>query len=184
MVACGLFVVYAVASVAWLTALFVSPQLGVLLGVFATYGFLRVAQDVEAWNRQKRHISYELAALASRGYAVAAAALALGVAPLLAHQIPPLEAWGVRFVLYVMWTGLWMLYYYVFQVRLENLGKSPGRYPLTTAALSLNTLLSPVLTEGLPAPPEVKLALAASMYAGYMPPLNVSTLLAALVARR
>jgi hypothetical protein len=158
--------------------------LGVLLSAAAAWGFWRVAQGIDKWSRQRRHVSYELAALASRGYAVAATALALGAAPLLAYQIPPLEAWGVRLVLYVMWSGLWILYYYVFQVRLEDLGKSLDRYPLTAAALSLSILLSPVLTESMAVPPDVKLALAVALYAGFMPPLNASALLAALVARR
>ena len=186
MVARGLFIIYIAASASWLTALFASPALGILLSLPAAWGFWRMARGFDEWNNQRRHISYELAALASRCAAVAVATLVLGVALLLAHQIPPLEAWGIRFVLYVMWTGLWILYYYTLQVRLEDLGvgRPHVRYPLTFVALGFSILLSPLLTEGLQVPPETKLALAASLYAGYLPPLNVSTVLAALLARR
>ena len=186
MVARGLLIIYIAASASWLAALFASPALGVLLSLPAAWGFWRVAQGFDAWSRQRRHVSYEFAALASRGAAVAVAALALGAAPLLTHQIPPLEAWGVRLMLYVMWTGLWILYYYVLQVRLEDLGvEHPlSKRPLTFAALGLSILLSPLLAESLAVPPETKLALATALYAGYMPPLNVSALLAALAVRR
>ena len=187
MVARGFLIIYIAASASWLTALFASPALGVLLSLPAAWGFWRVAQGFDEWNSQRRHISYELAALASRGAAVAVAALALGAAPLLAQgQVSELDTWGARVALYLVWTGLWILYYYVLQVRLEDLGADEphAEYPLTFVALGFSILLSPLLTEGLQVSPETKLALAASLYAGYLPPLNVSTVLAALLARR
>ena len=187
MVARGLLIIYIAASASWLATLFASPALGVLLSLPAAWGFWRVAQGIDAWNSQRRHISYELAALASRCAAVAVAALALGAAPLLAQgQVSELDTWGARVALYLIWTGLWILYYYVLQVRLEDLSITdpPSKHPLAFAALGLSILLSPVLTEGLAAPSEVKLALAATLYAGYMPPFNASVLLAALAVRR
>jgi hypothetical protein len=180
-------ILFIAASASWLMSLFASPVLGTLLNVVAAYGFWRVAQGFDAWRRQRRHVSYELASVASRGAAVAVAVSALGVAPLLAHaHANPMETWGARMLLYLMWTGLWLLYYYVLQLRLEDLGAaSPiAKYPLTFTALGASILLSPLLTEGLPAPPEAKLALATSMYAGFLPPFNISALLAALLARR
>ncbi len=182
----GFLVIYIAASASWLTSLFVSPALGVVLGATAAWGFWRVAQGFDAWSRQRRHASYELAALASRGAAVAAVLTSIGVASLLASgPVSPLDAWGVRLLLYATWTGLGILYYYAVQVRLEDLGveRPLDRYPLTFVALGLSILLSPVLTEGLPTPPETKLALAAALYAGYLPPVNVSALLAARLAR-
>jgi hypothetical protein len=185
-VARGFAVIYTAASASWLVSLFASPALGILLNAVAAYGFWRIAQGIDEWSRQRRHLSYGLAAVASRGAALATAALALGVAPLSSHATDPVETWGARVLLYAMWTGLWMLYYYVLQVRLEDLGaeRPLAERPLAFTALGASILLSPVLTEGLPAPPGVKLALAASMYAGYMPPLNASALLAALLAQR
>jgi len=187
MVARGLSIIYIAASASWLTALFASPALGILLSLPAAWGFWHMARGFDEWNSQRRHISYGLAALASRCVAVAVAALALDVAPLLASpQLSPLDVWGVKLMLYLMWTGLWILYYYTLQVRLEDLGvgRPHARYPLTFVALGFSILLSPLLTEGLQVPPETKLALAASLYASYLPPLNVSTVLAALLARR
>jgi hypothetical protein len=185
-VARGFFILYIAASASWLISLFVSPALGVLLSAVAALGFWRVAQGLDKWNRQRRHLSYELASLASRGAAVVVAVFALVVAPLSPHIADPLETWGARLALHLMWGGLWMLYYYVLQVRLEDLGADspPDKHPLTFTALSLSVLLSPLLAEGLAAPPGAKLALAASMYAGFMPPLNASALLAALLSRR
>jgi hypothetical protein len=183
----GLFIIYIAASASWLASLFASPTLGALFGVLAAWGFWRVAQGFDAWNRQRRRMSYGLAASASRGAAVATALTSLAVASWLASapQISPLDAWGARLLLYAAWTGLWILYYYALQVKLEDLGAEHplSRYPMTFTALGLSVLLSPVLTEGLPAPPEAKLVLAASLYAGYLPPLNISTLLAAYLAR-
>ena len=187
MVARGLLIIYTAASASWLAALFASPALGVLLSLPAAWGFWRVAQGFDTWSRQRRHVSYEFAALASRGAAVAVAALALGAAPLLAQgQVSELDAWGARVALYLIWTGLWILYYYVLQVRLEDLGITdpPSKHPLTFAALGASILLSPILAEGLPVAPETKLALAVSMYAGYMPPFNASALLVAFAVRR
>ena len=188
MVGRGFLIVYIADSASWLMSLFASPVLGVLLSVVAAWGFWRVAQGFDAWNRQRRHVSYELASVASRGAAVAIAVFALGVAPLLAHaqQISPMETWGMRMLLYVMWSGLWILYYYVLQVRLEDLGveRPHVKHPLTFTALGASILLSPLLAEGLPAPPDVKLALAVSIYASYMPPFNASALLAAFLARK
>ena len=187
MVARGLPIIYIAASASWLTALFASPALGILLSLPAAWGFWRVAQGFDAWSRQRRHVSYELAALASRCAAVAVAALALGMAPLLTQgQVSELETWGARAVLYLVWTALWILYYYVIQLWLEDLGISnpPSKYPLTFAALGASILLSPVLAEGLAVPPETKLALAVALYAGFMPPLNASALLTALLVRK
>lgn len=185
MVARGFFILYIVASASWLVALFISPALGALLSAVAALGFWRVAQGLDRWNKQRRHLSYELASLASRGAAVAVATSALVVAPLTLHAADPLETWGARLSLYLTWSALWMLYYYVLQVRLENLGVGNplDRHPLTFTALSLSILLNPLLAEGLAMPPETKLALATSMYAGFMPPLNASALLAAFLAR-
>ncbi len=182
----GLLIIYIAASASWLTSLFVSPALGVVLGATAAWGFWRVAQGFDAWNKLSRHASYELAALASRGAAVAVALTSIGVALLLASgPVSPFDVWGVKLLLYLMWTGLWILYYYVVQVRLEDLGvgNPQARYPLTFTALGLSILLSPVLTEGLPVAPETKVALAASTCAGYLPPVNASALLAARLAR-
>jgi len=182
MVERGFLVLYLSASVSWIATLFVSPVLGLLLSLPAAYGFLRVARDIETWSRQRRHMSYGLAVHVSRGAAAAAALVPLGAAPWL-EAASPIEMWGTRLVLYAMWSGLWILYYYVLQVRLEDLGV--GRPPaLTVTALSLSILLSPLLTETLAAPPEVRLALAVALYAGFMPPLNASTLLAALLTRK
>ena len=181
MVSRGFFIIYLSASATWLSALFISPVLGVLLGLPAAYGFLEMARGFEAWGRQRRHASYGLAAHASRGAAAAAALLALGVAPWL-PSAPPAEMWFARLALYAAWSGLWILYYYVLQVRLEDLGaRSPA---LATTALGLSTLLSPLLTEALPVAPEVKLVLATAMYAGFMSPVNAAALLAALLTRR
>ncbi len=182
----GLLIIYITASASWLTSLFISPALGALLSATAAWGFWRVAQGFEAWNKLSRHMSYELAAVASRSAAVATALMPLALASwLVSGQVGPLDAWGVRLLLYATWAGLWILYYYAVQVRLEDLGveRPLDRYPLTFAALGLSILLSPVLTEGLPTPPETKLALAAALYVGYLPPLNVSALLAARLAR-
>ena len=187
MVARGFLIIYIVASASWLITLFASPVLGVLLGAVAAWGFLRVAQGFDVWSRQRRHVSYELAALVFRGAAVAAVLTSLAVALLLAStpQLSPLDVWGVKMLLYIMWSGSWILYYYVLQVRLEDLGveRPLSKYPLTFAALGFSILLSPLLTEGLDTPPEVKLALATALYAGYLPPLNASAPLAALLAR-
>ena len=178
----GFFILYLSASASWLATLLVSPALGLLLSLPAAYGFLQVARDIETWNKRRRHVSYGLAVHASRGAAAAAALVPLGAAPWL-ETTHPLEMWGARLVLYSMWSGLWILYYYVIQIRLEDLGVE--RQPaLTATALSLSILLSPLLTETLAASPEVRLALAAALYGGFMPPLNASTLLAALLTRR
>ncbi len=182
----GLLIIYIAASASWLTSLFVSPALGVLLSALAAYGFWRAAQGFDAWSRQRRRASYGLAAVASRGAAVATALMPLALASWLASGlIDPLDAWGVRLLLYATWAGLWILYYYVLQVRLEDLGvgNPHARHPLTFTALGLSILLSPVLTEGLPTPPETKVALAAALYAGYLPPVNASALLAARLTR-
>ena len=182
MVSRSFFVIYAAASASWLATLFISPVLGLLLSLPAAYGFMQVARDVEMWSRQRRHVSYGLAVHASRGAAVAAALVPLGTAPWL-ETAHPLEMWGARLVLYSMWSGLWILYYYVLRVRLEDLGveRPPA---LTTVALSLSILLSPLLTETLATPPEVRTALAVAMYGGFMSPLNASALLAALLTRK
>lgn len=183
MVARGFLILYVAASASWLMSLFASPVLGVLVSAVATWGFLRVAQGFDRWSRQGGHVSYSLASVASRG-AAAAVVVFVFIAALLLTR--PAETWGVRLALYAVWSGLWILYYCALHARLEELGVEdpPSRYPMTYAALGLNALLSPLLTEGLPAPPEAKLALAASAYAGFMPPFNTSALLAALLARR
>jgi hypothetical protein len=158
-----------------MASLLASPLLGALLSVSAAYGFWLIARGFETWGRR-----YALVAAASRGAALVATVLPLGVASLLPASEPHVDTWGVRLVLYVMWSGLWIAYYATLMDRLDDLGASA---PVTTTALGANILLSPVLTEAFPAQPDVKLALALSLYAGYMPPLNVSALLAALAAR-
>jgi hypothetical protein len=50
--------------------------------------------------------------------------------------------------------------------------------------LGLSIIASPVLVESLAVPSDVKLALAMAMYAGYLPPLNISVVLAALLTRK
>jgi hypothetical protein len=173
-VARGFLVLYLSASVAWLTSLLASPLLGALFSISATYGFWLVGRSFETWDR--RRTAYALVATASRSATVAVATLSLGAALLLASE-PQADAWGVRLALYVLWSGLWILYYAVLVDRLSRL-------PVTAMALGASILLSPMLTEAFPAPPDVKLVLALSLYGGYMPPLNVSALLVALVARR
>jgi hypothetical protein len=170
-VARGFLVLYLSASVAWLASLLASPLLGALFSISATYGFWLVGRSFETWGRH-----YALVATASRGAIVAVATLSLGAALLLASE-PQADAWGVRLALYVLWSGLWILYYAVLVDRLSRL-------PVTAMALGASILLSPMLTEAFPAPPDVKLVLALSLYGGYMPPLNVSALLVVLVARR
>jgi hypothetical protein len=172
--------IYLSASVAWLATLLASPLLGALLNIPAAYGFLQLARGFERWSRERRRASYVLSALVSRGVAVAVAVLSLGAALLLASQ---LDVGVARLWLYATWSGLWMLYYCALIDRLEDLGTSLGRYPLTASALSASILLSPLLTEALQAPPETKLVLAVSMYGGFMPPFNASALLAALLTR-
>jgi hypothetical protein len=132
-------------------------------------------------------MSYELAALASKGAAIGVAVLALGAAPLLVQgQVSVLETWGARVVMYLVWSALWILYYYVIQVRLEDLGISTplSRHPLTFAVLGLSIIASPILVESLAVPSDVKLVLAMAMYAGYLPPLNISVVLVALLTRK
>jgi hypothetical protein len=177
----GFLVIYISASASWLATLLASPLLGALLNIPAAYGFLQLTRDFERWSRDRRRASYVLSALVSRGVAAAVVALSLGAALLLTT---PLDAGVARLWLYATWSGLWILYYCALLGRLEDLGEPPGRYPLSITALGASILLSPVLTEGLPAPLDVKLALAVSMYAGYMPPFNVSALLAAALSQR
>jgi len=173
----GFFIIYLSASAAWLASLFISPVLGVLLGLPAAYGFLKLAEGFDSWSLLDKRVSYEVAGHASRAGAVAVAVVALGAETWLSVA----ETWLVRLALYGMWSGLWILYYYVLQAVIEETG---AKLPVTAAALGFSILLSPLLTEALPAAPEVKLVLAASLYAGYMPPLNVSALLAALLTRK
>jgi len=177
----GFLVIYISASAAWLTTLLASPLLGILLNIPAAYGFLQLAHGFEKWSRDRRRASYVLSALVSRGVAAAVAVLSLGVALLLTT---PLDVGVARLWLYATWSGVLILYYCALLDRLEDTGETPGKYPLSITALGVSILLSPVLTEGLPAPPDVKLALATSLYAGYMPPFNVSALLAAALSQR
>jgi hypothetical protein len=178
----GFLVVYLSASAAWLVSLFISPQVGLLLNVPAVYGFWLVAKGFEEWGRERRRMSYMLSALVSRGAAAAVAVLSLGAALLLA-TMPTLDTGGARLGLYALWSGLWILYYVALMDRLDDLGLQPASFPLTITALSFSVLLSPVAAEGFPAPPEVKLALAVALYAGYMPPFNTAALLAALLTK-
>ena len=171
----GFFILYLSASVSWLATLLVSPLWGVVLSLPAGYGFLKLAEGFDAWSRDGVRV-YEAAAHASRAGAVAVAAATLGAERWLSAAE---EAWLVRLGFYALWSGLWILYYYVLMAVAEG-----ARLPVTTTALSLSTLLSPLLTEALPASPEAKTALAVAMYAGFMPPLNTSALLAALLTRR
>jgi len=170
----GFFILYLSASASWLATLLVSPLWGVVLSLPAGYGFLKLAEGFDAWSRGGVRV-YEAAAYASRAGAVAVAAAALGAERWLSAAE---ETWLVRLGFYALWSGLWILYYYVLMAVAEG-----ARLPVTTTALSLSTLLSPLLTEALPAPPEAKTALAVAMYAGFMPPLNTSALLAALLTR-
>jgi hypothetical protein len=180
-VARGFLALYLSASVAWLVSLLASPFLGVLPNIPAAYGFLLIARGFEEWSLERRHMSYVLSALVSRGVAGAVVVLSLGAALLLATA--PMDTGGVRLGLYTLWSGVWILYYVALMDRLDDLGVPTSRHPVTITALSASVLLSPIATEGFPAPPEVRLALAASLYAGYMPPLNASILLAALLTK-
>jgi nitroreductase len=180
-VARGFLAIYLTASAAWLASLFVSPLLGALLNIPAAYGFLLVARGFEEWSRERRHMSYVLSALVSRGVAGAVVVLSLGAALLLATE--PMDTGGARMGLYALWCGLWILYYIALMDRLDDLGIPTSRHPVTITALSASILLSPIATEGFPAPTDVKLALATALYAGYMPPFNTVSLLAALLAK-
>jgi hypothetical protein len=180
-VARDFLVLYLSASAAWIATLFASPLLGALLSGSAAYGFWLVGRGFETWDR--RRAAYALIATASRGVVVAVSVLSLGATLLLASE-PQADAWGARLALYVMWSGLWIAYYAALVDRLEDFGVPPSKPPLSVVALGASILLSPMLTEAFPAPPDVKLVLALAAYGGYMPPLNASALLVALVARR
>jgi hypothetical protein len=182
-VARGFLVLYLSASAAWMASLLASPLLGALLSISAAYGFWLLARGFDAWSARSRRESYAFVAAASRGAAVATAVLSLVTASLLASE-PQADAWGVRMALYVLWSGLWIAYYTALVDSPEDFGVQPSRPSLPIMALGLSILLSPMLTEAFPAPPDVKLVLALAAYGGYMPPLNASALLVALVARR